>query len=116
MAAMNAVGRMCPPPRSLALEANARFMVRVQVDPAEYKVAARDLRPWRAPLGSLSIDPESRSRPGQGWRRSRGRQHRCAPPCGGLRPVLTAAPRGARWRADREVGVDGPAASRAKVR
>jgi hypothetical protein len=56
---MNAVGRMCPPPRSLALEANARFMVRVQVDPAEYKVAARDLRPWRAPLGSLSIDPES---------------------------------------------------------
>src|SRR4051794_3071607 len=50
----------------------------------------------RAPLGSLSIDAESRSRLGQGWRRARGRQHRCAP-CGGLRPVLTAAARGAFW-------------------
>src|SRR3954451_24708250 len=45
MAAMSAVGRMCPPPRSLALEADDCFMVRVQADPTEYKVAARVLRP-----------------------------------------------------------------------
>jgi len=36
-----AAHRMCPPPRSLALEANGCFMVWVQPDPAEYKVAAR---------------------------------------------------------------------------
>lgn len=36
-----AAHRMCPPPRSLALEANGCFMVWVQPDPTEYKVAAR---------------------------------------------------------------------------
>ena len=35
------VHRMCPPPRSLALEANGCFMVWVQPAPTEYKVAAR---------------------------------------------------------------------------
>jgi hypothetical protein len=30
---------MCPPPRSLALEANGCFMVQVSADLTEYKVA-----------------------------------------------------------------------------
>jgi hypothetical protein len=34
---------MCPPPRSLALEANGCFMVWVQPDSTEYKVAARGI-------------------------------------------------------------------------
>src|ERR1700758_384035 len=63
---------MCPPPRSLAVEANGCFMVRVPAGPTEYKVAARVLAPhWRAPLGFV-LDPvarlsmrRKRSRPGQ---------------------------------------------------
>src|SRR3954449_1038208 len=45
MAAIRAVGRLSPPPRRLALEADDCLMVQVQADPTEYKVAARDLRP-----------------------------------------------------------------------
>jgi hypothetical protein len=36
---------MCPPPRSLALEANGCFMVQVQADLTEYKVAVRSVAP-----------------------------------------------------------------------
>jgi hypothetical protein len=36
---------MCPPPRSLALEANGCFMVQVPADLTEYKVAVRLSRP-----------------------------------------------------------------------
>lgn len=36
---------MCPPPRSLALEANGCFMVQAPKGPTEYKVAVRLSRP-----------------------------------------------------------------------
>ncbi len=36
---------MCPPPRSLALEANGCFMVQAQAGLTEYKVAVRSLAP-----------------------------------------------------------------------
>ena len=45
---------MCPPPRSLALEANGCFMVRVRTDLTEYKVAVRSL----APEGELPSDQD----------------------------------------------------------
>lgn len=38
---------MCPPPRSLALEANGCFMVQVHADLTEYKVAVRSVVPER---------------------------------------------------------------------
>ena len=37
--------RMGPPPRSLAAEAHGCFMVRIPVDPTDYKVAAQGSRP-----------------------------------------------------------------------
>jgi hypothetical protein len=46
---------MCPPPRSLALEANGCFMVRSHAGLTEYKVAVRSVAPEReTPLGSES--------------------------------------------------------------
>jgi len=58
---------MCPPPRSLALEANGCFMVEVQADLTEYKVAVRsvapdcelpsdqDLKPWSKQNGGPQV-------------------------------------------------------------
>ena len=109
-----AAHRMCPPPRSLALEANGCFMVWVQPDPTEYKVAARgfarhgglpSVRSCSARLFSAAaasgLQPENLKRrfpAGPGL--ARGSQ----PPtplraafAGGLRPVLTAAARRTRW-------------------
>jgi len=100
---MNAEGRMCPPPRSLAVEANGCFMVRVPAGPTEYKVAARVLAPhWRAPLGFV-LDPvarlsmrQKRSRPGQHGAVLAAVSTAWSATCGdGLWPVLTATARGA---------------------
>ena len=41
----NAVGRMCPPPRSLAAEANGASWSGPDAGPTEYKVAARCYAP-----------------------------------------------------------------------
>lgn len=62
---------MCPPPRSLALEANGCFMVQVQSDLTEYKVAVRSLVPERE-LPS-DQDVTRLHRVGPSWRAARPR-------------------------------------------
>jgi len=49
---------MCPPPRSLALEANGCFMVQVPADLTEYKVVVRCVAPER----ELSSDQDFKLR------------------------------------------------------
>src|SRR5215469_3848886 len=55
------------------------------------------------PAGYVGLETE-RCRPDLGLRRARGRQGRIAPPCGGLRPALTAFC--ARRGAVRQVGTE----------
>ena len=59
---------MCPPPRSLALEANGCFMVQVQADLTEYKVAVRSF----APDCRLPSDQDLKLYPGGGSARILG--------------------------------------------
>ena len=55
-------GPAAPEPRP---EANDCFMVRVHTDPPNTRLRREFRALWRAPLGSLSIDAESRSRLGK---------------------------------------------------
>lgn len=51
---------MCPPPRSLALEANGCFMVQVRTGLTEYKVAVRSVTPERELPSDQDLELHSR--------------------------------------------------------